>query len=235
MRCAVIVPSYQVGSVVGPVVADLVACWQERDAVLVVDDGSTDDTTHAARAAGAWVIRHHHNRGKGAALRTGLQAAAERGFDVAVTVDGDGQHPPAEALRMHLACRDRAALVIGVRDLEGARAPRSSQLSNGFSNLVLSAFTGARLGDTQCGLRRYPIEETLALGGLEDGYGYEAEVIIRACAAGMPIVEVPVDVIYPPREERISHFHVVRDPARIVARVLRTVASTQSRRLFRLA
>lgn len=131
---------------------------------------------------------------------------------------------------MHEACRDPHALVIGVRDLEGAGAPRANQLSNGFSNLVLSAFTGRRLGDTQCGLRRYPIAATLALGGQEDGYGYEAEVIIRACAAGMPIVEVPIAVLYP--EERISHFHVVRDPTRIVARVVRTVAATRTRQLL---
>jgi glycosyltransferase involved in cell wall biosynthesis len=230
VKTAVIVPSYQVAPVLGPVVEELVGLWP--GAVIVIDDGSTDETTAVARAAGGFVIRHHQNRGKGAALRTGLEAADDRGFDVAVTVDGDAQHPPAEALRMHEACRDPHALVIGVRDLEGAGAPRANQLSNGFSNLVLSAFTGRRLGDTQCGLRRYPIASTLALGCQEDGYGFEAEVIIRACAASIPIVEVPIAVFYPPKEERISHFHVVRDPSRIVARVLRTVAATRSRQLF---
>ncbi len=201
---------------------------------MVVDDGSTDGSAEVAEQAGADVLRHPHNRGKGVALRTGLEEARRRGFDVAVSVDGDGQHPPDEAHRMHLACDDAAALVIGVRDLVGAGAPRANQLSNQFSNLVLSGFTGRRLADTQCGLRRYPIDATLALGGREDGYGFEAEVLIRGAALGMRFVEIPIRVIYPPEEERISHFDSVRDPTKIVLRVVRTVASVRARQLARL-
>jgi hypothetical protein len=160
-----------------------------------------------------------------------MRAARERGFEVAVTVDGDGQHPPAEALRMHRRSSDPQALVIGVRDMAGAGAPRASQLSNRFSNLVLSAFTGCWLGDTQCGLRRYPIDATLALGCRARGYGYEAEVLIRAVVSGMRVVEVPIRVVYPPEEERISHFHSVRDPAKIVVRVVRTALSAHAQRL----
>jgi glycosyltransferase involved in cell wall biosynthesis len=165
------------------------------------------------------------------ALRTGLLEAKRRGFDVAVTVDGDGQHPPEEALRMHEACDDPEALVLGIRDLVGAGAPRPNQLSNRFSNVVLSAFTGRWLGDTQCGLRRYPIDATLALGGRADGYGFEAEVLIRGAARGMRFVEVPIRVIYPPEEERISHFDSVRDPTKIVFRVLGTVAAVRSQQI----
>ena len=91
---------------------------------------------------------------------------------------------------------------------------------------MLSLFTGLSLSDTQCGLRRYPIAATLALGPQEVGYGFEAEVLIRAAAKQMRIVELPIVAIYPPAEERISHFHVVRDPAKIVARVVRTVLTT---------
>jgi glycosyltransferase involved in cell wall biosynthesis len=228
VRAAVIVPSYQVEPVIGDVVAGLRRSWP-ADAVLVVDDGSSDGTARAATEAGGTVLRHDQNRGKGAALRTGLAEARERGFDVAVTVDGDGQHPPDEALRMHHSAPDPAALVVGVRDLAGAGAPRANQLSNGFSNLVLSLFTGLWLGDTQCGLRRYPVAATLALEARENGYGYEAEVLIRAAAARVPIVERPIRVVYP--EERISHFHVVRDPARIVARVVQTTLAVRTRKL----
>jgi hypothetical protein len=160
--------------------------------------------------------------------------ARDHGFDVAVSVDGDGQHPPSEALRMHESCDDPEALVLGVRDLIGAGAPRANQLSNRFSNLVLTGFTGRRLADTQCGLRRYPIEATLALGGREEGYGFEAEILIRGAARGMRFVQFPIEVIYPPEEERISHFDSVRDPTKIVLRVVRTVASERSRQLMRL-
>jgi glycosyltransferase involved in cell wall biosynthesis len=226
MRAAAVVPAYQVAPVVGAVVAGLRAVWPEPDGVFVIDDGSTDGTGDEARLAGGTVLRHDRNRGKGAALRTGLRAALERGFDVAVTVDGDGQHPPDEALRMHRRCDDADALVLGIRDLQSAGAPRPNQLSNLFSNLALSSFVGLGLHDTQCGLRRYPIAATLALGPEEDGYGFEAEMLIRATANNMRIVELPIVVVYPPEDERITHFHSVRDPARIVVRVLRTMFAT---------
>jgi hypothetical protein len=105
----------------------------------------------------------------------------------------------------------------------------ANQRSNAFSNLVLSGFTGHWLRDTQCGLRRYPLGATLALGGRENGYGYEAEILIRALGAAVPIVQLPITVIYPPEDQRISHFDSVRDPAKIVVRVLRTVAATRAR------
>jgi hypothetical protein len=115
-------------------------------------------------------------------------------------------------------------LVLGVRDLVAAGAPRANQFSNRFSNVVLSGFARKKMSDTQCGLRRYPIAATLALGCRAEGYAFEAEILLRAVAARVRIREVPVDVIYPPEEERVTHFDSVRDPARIVAAVLRTMA-----------
>jgi hypothetical protein len=97
--------------------------------------------------------------------------------------------------------------------------------SNRFSNRFLSFALGTKLLDTQCGLRRYPLPQTLALGGRAAGFGYEAELIVRAVRLGWQIVERPVRVIYPPESERVTHFHSVRDPARIVYRVLLTLAT----------
>lgn len=229
MSACAIVPAYQAEPMIGAVVRELRALWPVEDAVFVLDDGSTDRTAERAREAGARVVCHGYNRGKGAAIRSGLQAAQLAGFDVAVTVDADGQHPAAEAARL-AAVDDAEALVLGIRDLPGAGAPKPSQLSNRISNFFLSRFSGRVLADTQCGLRRYPIAATLALGGRDSGYAFEAEIILRAIAAGMAIVEVPIECYYPPQEERLSHFDSVRDPWRIITRVLKTLATTHGPR-----
>lgn len=226
MRPCAVVPAYECERTVGAVVRDLARLWACPDGIFVVDDGSRDGTAHAAREAGARVLSHRNNLGKGAALRSGLVAASAAGFDVAVTVDADGQHPAVEARRLVDAEADAGALVLGVRDLVRDGAPRANQISNGISNFFLSIFSHQRLSDTQCGLRRYPLPRTLDLGGRDDGYAFEAEILLRAVAAGVPIVEVPVRVIYPPLGQRTTHFDSVKDPARIIARVLRTLAST---------
>jgi glycosyltransferase involved in cell wall biosynthesis len=231
MRVVPIVPAYQASRSVGPVVAELARLWPDREApVIVVDDGSTDDTAEQARRAGALLERHTRNLGKGAALASGLKLARRLGARLAVTLDADGQHPPAEAARLALHPAPEQTLLLGVRNLERAGAPSANRFSNRFSNAFLSLFTGLSLGDTQCGLRRYPVHETLELGARSRGYGFEAEVILRAARAGWPIQDVEVDVIYPPEHERLSHFHVVRDPARIVLRVLFTFATAPGQR-----
>jgi glycosyltransferase involved in cell wall biosynthesis len=218
--CA-LVPAFDAAATVGRVVDELRATLAVP--VLVVDDGSTDGTADEARAHGAEVVLHASNLGKGAALRTGLLEARKRGFDVVVSVDADGQHPASEALEVLRGSGDRRALVLGVRDLERDGAPASNRFGNGVSNLFLSLFAGRRLRDTQCGLRRYPVIETLALAARSRGYAFEAEIVLRALAAGLPVVEVPVRVVYPPAGEGRSHFRSVRDPARIVFSVVRTV------------
>lgn len=224
--CA-IVPAYDAAGSVADVVRDLVRRWPDPRAVIVVDDGSNDETASLAERAGARVVRHARNRGKGAALRTGFRYAHDAGFDVAVTVDADGQHSPADAVRLLLHEAPREALVLGIRDLVRAGAPRPNQISNRISNYFLSRFARTPFADTQCGLRRYPLAATLAADGGAHGYAFEAEIILRAKASGVPIVEVPIDVIYPPEELRVSHFHSVRDPARIIVRVVSTLVETR--------
>ncbi|HXN33762.1 MAG TPA: glycosyltransferase family 2 protein [Polyangiaceae bacterium] len=220
-RTCGVVPALDAAETIGQVVDDLRACLQVP--VIVVDDGSRDATGRIAKAHGANVVQHELNRGKGAAIRSGLVEAARLGFDVVVTADADGQHPGGSARVVLEGSDDRRALVLGVRDLVHDNAPRSNRFGNGVSNFFLSVFARKPLRDTQCGLRRYPVAETLALGARARGYAFEAEVVLRAVAAGLPIVEVPVGVLYPSGGLRHSHFRSVRDPARIVGVVVKTV------------
>jgi glycosyltransferase involved in cell wall biosynthesis len=226
LRGCAIVPALNAAATVGAVVEGLIA--ESISPVLVVDDGSTDATGSIARAHGAVVVRHAQNRGKGAALRTGLWEARRRGFDVAVTVDADGQHPAKSARIVLDASAEPRALVLGVRELVRDHAPRSNRFGNGVSNFFLSRFAGRPLRDTQCGLRRYPVAEALALGAFARRFAFEGEIILRALAAGLPLVEVPVSVFYPPGPA-LSHFRRVVDPARIVGTVVYTVLDLRLR------
>jgi glycosyltransferase involved in cell wall biosynthesis len=223
-RACVIIPAYEAERTLGAVLEDVMrVLGASRDDVLVVDDGSHDETHLVASRAGVRLVRCASNGGKGGALVRGLEEALRLGFEGALTVDADGQHPARAAALVLGASTDPRALVLGVRDLARDGAPKKNRFSNGVSNLFLSLFSGRRLRDTQCGLRRYPIAETLALGTRGRGYDFEAEIILRAIARGIPIVECPVEVIYPPAGERVTHFDSVRDPMRIVRTVVRTL------------
>jgi glycosyltransferase involved in cell wall biosynthesis len=232
-RLCFVVPAFQAEKSIAAVVRGLLdgarraGNWTEPS-VVVVDDGSTDATAESARDAGAEVLRHPVNRGKGRALLTGFRAAFDRGARAAVSVDADGQHPPEEALKIALDPAPPDALVLAVRDLLRDGAPKANRFSNGFSNVWMSWFARRPLRDTQCGLRRYPLPATLELGLLGSRFELESEVILRAVRRGIPIVEVPSRVLYP--EERTSHFRSARDPTRIVLRLLHTAATTRFRR-----
>jgi glycosyltransferase involved in cell wall biosynthesis len=235
VKLAFVIPAYCAERSISPLVAELSALSSAlpsstQTCVVVVDDGSTDATAERAEHAGATVLRHPQNRGKGAALMSGFRWALAAGARAAVTVDADGQHPPSEALALAVHPAPLDALLLGVRDLRSAGAPKKNRFSNGFSNAWMSFFAGQRLRDTQCGLRRYPLPETLELGLGGKGYELESEVILKAVRRGIRVVETEVHVIYPPEQERITHFHSVRDPARIVIRILHTAFTTRIER-----
>lgn len=232
LRVAAVVPAYDAAATVEDVVRGLRERWpwDAEDSIIVVDDGSRDGTMEFAARAGATVLQHANNRGKGAALRTGFTKALEIGADAVVSVDADGQHLPGDAIRLALHPASAETLILGVRDLVEDGAPRMNRFSNGISNFFLSRFTRLSLNDTQCGLRRYPLRTTMALGCVDDGYAFEAECVLRAARARVPIVEVPVRVYYPPEHLRVTHFHSVKDPARIVYRVVSTLATTEASR-----
>ncbi len=177
--------------------------------IFVVDDGSTDGgAARVPTTDQVQVLRHPANAGKGAAILTGLRAARAVA-DYAITVDADGQHDPRDALEL-LATAETSgrALVVGARSgMDSANVPSSSRFGRAFSGFWVAACGGPRITDSQSGFRAYPIAETLALGTTARRFQFEVEVLVRARWARLPVIEQPVSVAYPPRGERISHFH----------------------------
>lgn len=223
-KTCVVIPALNAAPTVARVVEDAqAALGGASGSVIVVDDGSRDTTAAVAASAGALVCSHASRRGKGAALQTGFRAARARGFELAVTVDADGQHPREAIDRVVAHGADSSHLVLAVRDLARSGAPRANRASNAISNFFLSRFAGRALRDTQCGLRRYPLALTLARGARGRGFDYEAEILLRWAVAGGAIAEIEAPVLYPRGAARTTHFDSIRDPARIIATVLATL------------
>ncbi len=204
---AVVIPVYNHGKTVAEV-----ATWfcDIGAQVWVVDDGSTDGSGDAAAATAARLVRLPENQGKGRALRAGMRAVQEAGFARVITVDADGQHTLEGALALVHSGAGAKSLVIGRRDMSGA--PKPNRFGRSFSNFWVWACCGLNPGDSQSGLRIYPVDETLALTVVGDRYHYEIEIIVRLIWAGLEVAQVDVPCIYP--EDRISHFNVFYDNAR---------------------
>jgi glycosyltransferase involved in cell wall biosynthesis len=216
-RPAILVPAYDCAATLGAVI---VGARAHELPILVVDDGSRDDTVAVARAAGADVLQHPVNRGKGAALVTGMRALFARGFSHALTMDGDGQHLPREIPTLLAgAAAEPTAIVIGVRRRGSQEVAGINLFGNRFANLCVRSAAGVPLSDTQSGFRVYPLATTLRLPKQGEHFEYESTSIIFSARAGVPIRSIPVDVYYPPVAERRSHYRKVLDTLRIIRAV----------------
>lgn len=181
--------------------------------VLVVDDGSMDKTADHARAAGAEVIVHPQNRGKGESIKTGLRHWLGRQFDFVIIVDADGQHRPEEIDRFLrvAASENRVALLIGNRMNDVARMPRLRRAVNRYMSKKISDVCGQEIPDTQCGFRlihRQLIPEVL--GGTAR-FDYETEMLFILSRKGFRIESVPISTVY---SDEVSSIHPVRDTIR---------------------
>jgi glycosyltransferase involved in cell wall biosynthesis len=205
-----VLPAYQCERTVGAVVRGLAA---QLARVLVVDDGSDDATAAAATGAGAELLRHERNQGKGTALRTGLDRALDGGAEAIALLDADGQHDPADLPRL-LAAWDarRPDLVVGSRLHDAATIPPARYWTNYIGSLVLSRMTGFELEDSQSGYRLLAAGLARRLDLRSRGYAVESEMLIKASQLGARLEHVRVRTIY---NGAGSHFQPVLDTFRI--------------------
>lgn len=165
--------------------------------VLVVDDGSGDATAALARAAGAEVVSHEANRGKGHAVRTGLARVFEGDFTHVLLLDGDLQHLPQEAERLlAAAAASTADVVLGQRQFTRGQMPASRYYANRLGSRVLSAFMGVPVGDTQCGFRVFRVGALAPLRLRATGYDIETEMLVKVRRNGGRIAGVPITAVY---------------------------------------
>jgi glycosyltransferase involved in cell wall biosynthesis len=191
--------------------------------VLVVDDGSTDDTATVAEGAGATILSQHPNQGKGAALRAGFSRAIAEGVLAVITLDGDGQHDPAELPRFLAAERVQPSeLIIGRRRFGAMPAVR--RLSNAAGTLLLSAVVGHWIPDNQSGYRLVGRRLMAAmLGSHEDGFAFEVEMIAVCLREGWPIGWVPISTIYGDERSHVRPLHHLREFVAVSRRARRIV------------
>jgi glycosyltransferase involved in cell wall biosynthesis len=233
----IVIPSFNSGRLLSGTVAAARACWAP---VWVVIDGSTDDSAAAVDAMAAAdpavrVLRLAPNRGKGAAVRHGVEAAAASGFTHALVMDADGQHP-AESIRSFMAASVAApdALIMG-RPVFGADAPWLRIVSRRLSNTGAALLTARSTGDALFGFRVYPIAALLAAmrasRGMR-GFDFDPEAVIRLAWAGTSLLHLPTRVRYLSRaEDGVSHFKYGRDNLLLVQMFLRLSVTAMGRPL----
>ena len=209
-QTAAVIPGYQDEKHIG----DIVRRTRERlDHVLVIDDGSTDRTAQCAREAGAEVVIHDQNRGKGEALKTGLGHWLDREVTWVILLDSDGQHLPEEIDRFVAAAvaATRPSFFIGNRMNDLAGMPFIRRVVNRYMSWRISRVCRQKIPDTQCGFRMLDRQLIPELLGGGHRFDYETEVLIIASRKGYRIESVPITTVY---TDQVSKIHPLRDAFR---------------------
>ena len=194
MKVFAVIPAYNEESRVGNVVKD---AKKYVSKVVVVDDGSTDDTVNAAEKAGAVVLQHIENCGAGAATMTGISYARNCGADIIVTLDADEQHSPDDIPALLEPIKsDKADIAFANRFGQRNRIPFIRRLFNGIGNLITFAATGKWVKDSQCGFKVFGPQAVKQINLRMSGYEFCTEIVREAAQYRWRTIEIPAKVLY---------------------------------------
>jgi glycosyltransferase involved in cell wall biosynthesis len=212
MRTCVLIPAFNEA----PHIANVVKRVREHvEDVVVIDDGSADGTADVARAAGATCLQLPRNCGKASALRAGIAFARAHDFNRVITLDGDGQHLPADIpVLLRIAQETGADLVIGARCFDRALMPVSRYFSNIIGSRLASALVGCEIRDSQSGFRLFRLDKLDAAKLRSRCYELEMEILIKMARSGCTIAHAPVQMVYDDGQAR-SKMKPVRDTVRV--------------------
>lgn len=200
-RVCVVIPAYNESQVIAGVVKDARLVFKESKQykidIVVINDGSKDDTSLKARSAKPIVIDHVLNSGAGAATLTGLSYARQNGYDIVATMDADGQHSPKDVLNgINAIGKLGADLLIGSRLIDSKGMSRTKVIGNKGLSLITKVLFGVDVTDSQSGLRIYSNKALQELDWTSTGYEFCSEMIWRAKQSKMIIKEFPIQAIY---------------------------------------
>ncbi|MBI3332314.1 glycosyltransferase family 2 protein [Candidatus Peregrinibacteria bacterium] len=195
-----VIPAYNEGSRIAKVIGD---AKHHADRVIVVNDGSTDDTAHVAERAGAQLVEHIQNSGAGAATMTGIEAARLLGADIVITLDADGQHDPADIPLLLKPIHDNWADVVFANRFgptaagrQRNRIPFVRRIANGMGNVLTFIVTGKWVSDSQCGFKVFGPRAVEELDLRMSGFEFCTEIVREAVQHRWRIAEVPTKVLY---------------------------------------
>lgn len=204
MRACVIIPTYNESKTIAGLIRQVQSNGLE---VIVIDDGSRDNTADIAEASKAFVLRNVKNLGKGASLAKGYDFALTHGFDAVISMDGDGQHSSDDLpVFIRQAEFSDCAIIVGNRMSSIKQMPALRVATNRFMSWLISLVTGQRIPDTQCGFRLIKKELLEKLNLSTSKYETESEILIQAARLGFKIESVPVRTIYSGQKSQINPF-----------------------------
>lgn len=202
MEICILIPGYNEEKTIGQVVSK---ARKVISNVVVIDDGSTDNTYQIAKDAGAVVIRHEVNKGKGSALKTGFQYALEHNYQAVITMDSDGQHDVDDIPSFLDALSEKKAdIVIGSRMKDISTMPAIRKVTNKLTSLVSSILMHQKVDDSQSGFRLINSDVLRSITLETDRYDTESEILIKASRAGFRITSVPIKTIYGQEKSKIN-------------------------------